>query len=444
MLAFPLHASAQPNANNSAAEQINLFTSWQDILQFGIEKEINELIPMLIQQKIYDVADLVSALFDNTFSDRLYIIALQYFRNLELFTVENICIRFLQQDDAPSEQLLIEIFQYFKASPVGRLQEQSLHLIRMFIADERVNIARIALESLAAHGDEDDLPALIRIVEDPSQENDIRGGAIIAIGTIQHTRGVAPLLTVLADEEEPTYIRQYAAVALGNINDAETIPVLQRYLQDDNARLRASIIDALAQFENADIESILRNALRDSNDEVRYAAVQGYADRAISAESFQYLQYRALHDSYEKIRNKALAIIAKNGGTEERNFLRAQLQNSAVPFQLRAAILVLLLMYDEPKSIADVMRIVSDELNAKNSYFLTTIARELARADLPSASAVYALLLQSKSSEVILYGLQGINRNNLRNLYDAVVAVGNNQDDRLIKQQAQFILARWE
>lgn len=99
----------------------------------------------------------------------------------------------------------------------------------------------------------DSIPALLAAAVNPHLDENVRGHAIEALGTM-HAREAVPELLKLLSEESPE-LRYWAAYSLGQIGDPASIPALERMASHDLARLgpphdRSLQEEALEALEN--------------------------------------------------------------------------------------------------------------------------------------------------------------------------------------------------
>jgi HEAT repeat protein len=68
----------------------------------------------------------------------------------------------------------------------------------------------------------------------------------LGLGEIGDARGVEPLIQTLQDED--SFLRRVAAVAVGNIGDARAIEPLTRALEDEDGLVRQAAAEALEKI----------------------------------------------------------------------------------------------------------------------------------------------------------------------------------------------------
>ena len=176
-------------------------------------------------------------------------------------------------------------------------------------------------------------PSLIHALNHPSINT--RLGAIEALGAIRDSHSIGPLATLLASDES-SELRWAAALALGEIGDAKSVPHLIKSLHDDERYVRYGAAKALEQLgwqpENEgekayyllaiqDWEGIkklgkdsiepLVNSLKEKNPAIRGIIVDLLSD--ISRVKAKNVCERVLRDPDERVRWKAVLASRKCG-----------------------------------------------------------------------------------------------------------------------------------
>ena len=440
---FFVHAQ---DAVDSSDDPEGQYAQWKLILQYGTESELINILPILADQRILELSPEVRALFDGVFSDMLLVAVIRYFNNIPQVTIETYIANILKKHQTHSEQLILEALYYIKRNLTHTFDVATLDLARMLIMqDESIPVARAAIDAIAVHGDTADAVMLEELLGDENLAADIRGGVILAIGELEINDLLLELHTILEDEQEPIYLRQYAVTSIGKVHNIMSIATLIEFATHANARLRATVIKVLAEYNTLEHISVLRGALRDSNDAVRLSAIQAFHNRPIDSDSLDIIKYKAINDPNSAVQTESILVLAQENSKEGRGYLREQIHNPKIAFNNRAEMIVQLIEYDYALSKDGIASIVSEELDGnRNSYFLKIIAQRLANVDAPHAIETYSHLLNSNEEDTLLYALQGISRNNISELEDMVKHIAEHHDNVSVQRQAIFVLDRWK
>jgi HEAT repeat protein len=124
-----------------------------------------------------------------------------------------------------------------------------------------------AAAALVAIGTES-LPSLITATRAPQWV--ARRNAVWALGALRDARGVAPVMTAIADREPP--VRRVAAWALGALDADVAVNALIDALGDSDASVRAQVAWALGAIRDRRAVDGLIKALKDQDEAVRAQA----------------------------------------------------------------------------------------------------------------------------------------------------------------------------
>ncbi len=168
------------------------------------------------------------------------------------------------------------------AEALGSLGPNALEatpaLVRL-LGDNHIVLRERAASTLGEIGTRSPLvvTALISALKDP--HHDVRAAAAEALGRIGTGGAPAAIpLARLVQTDGIGWVRVQAARALGKIGSARetVIPILVRASRSERSELRIAALDAVAHFGalTASADSAITLALRDSNPDVRDAAVR--------------------------------------------------------------------------------------------------------------------------------------------------------------------------
>jgi HEAT repeat protein len=115
------------------------------------------------------------------------------------------------------------------------------------LADADATVRWEAAKSLIALGDERAVPALIALAQGTG-ESDQRAAAVYALGFLNDSRALAPLLQVLRSSKEDAQVRGHAAEALAYINNRRAVPALIAALGDPAPEVRLWSAFALGEL----------------------------------------------------------------------------------------------------------------------------------------------------------------------------------------------------
>lgn len=182
------------------------------------------------------------------------------------------------------------------------------------IKDLQSQDSTIREAAAAAVGDLNDTRAvepLIKVLQE-DKDSDVRGAAAISLGRIKDIRALDPLLEALQDKD--SLVRSSAANGLGWLDDQRAVDALIRALKDESYEVRGLAAMSLGFIKNPKAVDTLVAALKDTRSEVRANAAASLGiigdGRAIDP------LIKALNDQDESVRDAAASSLQKLGWKE--------------------------------------------------------------------------------------------------------------------------------
>lgn len=152
--------------------------------------------------------------------------------------------------------------------------------------------------------------AIPYLIEGLRDENEgVRKGAAIALGTIGDPDGFEPLTRAITDPE--TEVRVLAAHALGKLSDPRAIPFLVNLFYDSNPGVRNAAADALSVIGMPAFEPLIA-ALNDTKPIARLAAIRALGK--IPDPGVIPPLVSKLNDAFPEMRTSAAAVLGEIGG----------------------------------------------------------------------------------------------------------------------------------
>jgi HEAT repeat protein len=122
---------------------------------------------------------------------------------------------------------------------------------------------------------------VIDIFENSQDDPKVRRYLALTLGIIGNENATAALLKAVGDKDTETEIA--ALIALGNIRDKKSLPVILQAARSDDAGVRQTAIYVLGAFDDAELARPLEAALNDPDELVTWNAAFALARRGSSA-----------------------------------------------------------------------------------------------------------------------------------------------------------------
>ncbi|MEW6709515.1 MAG: HEAT repeat domain-containing protein [Candidatus Riflebacteria bacterium] len=181
--------------------------------------------------------------------------------------------------------------------------------------------------------EERSLDLLVGLLSDISPT--VRNRAVLSIGKIGSSRIMSQLIDAYAKEDETSIRDVIVSTALEINPDLALARLTEKFVREENSRMRANLIKSLGMTGNSKSVILLTKALKDTDSRVRANAVEAIGQ--LSDPQFSDLLFPLLHDSNNRVRSNAAAALWKLGGMGAVLTLKQMLRSSHKQMRASAA-----------------------------------------------------------------------------------------------------------
>jgi HEAT repeat protein len=408
----------------------------RDTLRYGIESEITDLLRTLDAEKEGRFNDDILALFRSSRNNKLRTSILDFFSDLEWKGAEEDALALVSARDRNDQALVVSALSYLAQVRSKAALEYAPSIMKD--EDKKLLPGVIKLIGRAGGPDEEDL--LLGWMATDSATDDLKQGAMRALGDLGSRKAVEKLRKIAEDGLQGKANRMTACDALGKIGDPAAIPSLVSAANGDDPNVRSSAVSALASFRDADALAAVQSALRDSVALVRIAACKACAKLRLS-EAVPAIIYKATNDPEKAVKTEAMKSLADLGGSESFAFLRTYLENVKNDTTLRILAFGLLLRKD-PGSVDALRERLAAEGKEKDRSLYTSFVREIANSpDTPWALPLAKILFSDSDYLIRVGGLEWAKRNKGPEMRAELEQLASKDPSDYIRKRAAEILA---
>ncbi|TVR59131.1 MAG: HEAT repeat domain-containing protein [Spirochaetaceae bacterium] len=400
---------------------------WRDMLRFGIDSEVIELLPTLTENREVLLEPEVLRVFARSINPRLRRAALRYFTDLELTGAIDAVVELLSDIQDIADDLVLDAILYLSTVETDDRDDVAV-LFHELARSRRATVAGAAVRAIGKTGDERDVDVLLDLFDERTTPIAVRQSLVLALGELRTPRAVDRLISVLGRLDDDPTLRNYAADALGKIGDDRAVDALRVSLGSTDALHRAYAVNALGYFDSPEVPDMLEEALRDSFWRVRVAALDA-AGRRKEADLLPAVIYRARRDPETRVRLDAITAIAGIATPDAWEFLRSQFVDERVAPDIRRAILHQLVEHNAVESLPTIREVVQKEWASERPTMLEYTTRVLSTAKLPEASDIFVRLLDHPNFVLRIYGVRGIALNGLEQYKDRISEISENETE---------------
>ena len=419
------------------AQDPQILDKRRDVIRYGIESELLELVTALQNEKEDSLNQDLVALLAETRSPRLREAILKFFSAREWPGAVADAVSLLDGRDQEPVPPVAAALAYLSAIKA----REGVSRAREIVEARESKFLSQAIRLLGRAGGDPESDLLLSLYTSEETSDALRQDVIQALGELGSKSVVESLIKTLDDTGEKKATRMFAAEALGKIKDARAVSSLVRAANGDDPQVRGAAVSALGAFPGPEAEAAVVQALRDSLPTVRLAAVKASALRSIrDAEPF--IRFRARNDPDRKVKDESIRALGTLGGRDNFQFLRDLLQDTKADSASRAMAFTVLLERDTDGSRGDLDRALAAETVSKDTSLLKAFQRALVQStDKAAAPLVEAYVLKSSDFGTRIAGIDWVRRNKVSSLKPVLSALAESDKTEAVRTRAASALA---
>lgn len=414
-----------------------------DLIRYGLEPEVVELIATLGQEKDTSHDAELAELFNKTKSTEIRESIIKLFTTEKNIAIKDYALEILNDPYETKNATVQAIFSYITALKIT----EALPAIRAILKNENLDYRDTAIAALGELGDAEDAIYLMDYLDseisgDEKQRLIIRQNVMKALGELKALDTWDKLIEIIKNKDENANIRATAAVAVGNMGKVEAIPVLSVLFEDSDPVLRTASITALSNFDTMESNAILFEGFKDSYYKVRLQSVIAMEKRK-NPDAIPYLLYRAKNDPVDSVKTQAFVSLGAYNTEETNTWLRNVFidEKASETFRLKAASV---LLQNNPEFIfSDIEKTALQvAVDDKKKNFRYEIGKMIVAANTgQKSSQIASVFLVSKDVLTKSIGLDMFLKNKYPELKTIVEGIAADEKQGALQRRAKKILS---
>lgn len=413
------------------------FDSNSMTLSFGTPSEINSVVDKIVEEDDPRYSDALYDLFQSTASNDVR---------------EKILGYFARQKDPCLSAYAVEILDDPYDTPLSLVQECMTYvsevnckaaapaLIKLIDADDEKYFTS-ALSALGKTGGPKESLYLAKFLERDDLETAQRQALMRTLGQMNAVETFDSIIKIAQDEDENSFVRMYAAEALGNMKKDEAIPVLVKLFESDDPNMREYCIKGLQNFPNSKkAKTTIIQAIRDDHVKVRVQAVKAVKEMQMK-DAMDFLIYRAKNDSERSVKKECYPVIAEFDTQKGNDFLVKQITDKKVPDSAKLMAAEALLKCGNNVGTNEIAELAKEILDdpARNSLKFA-LGKILAKYMKPAFADVAVLYVQSKDAQLAALGLDMYKAGRYETVKSAVKTLAEDKKNSSNRTRARKLL----
>lgn len=393
-----------------------------DILKFGLEEDVSELLDTMIKNKDVRFVNEVYDLFQETKSVAIREKILTFFKTIEDPCLEDYAVMVLNDPYDEKNSTVNACFSYIQ---MAKTKAASPAVITLLESDNEEYFTG-ALETLGKIGGGQEALYITEYLERDDLTVAQRQSLVRVLGELHAVETYDKLVEYAQDEDENAFVRMYSAEAIGVMEKPEAEEVLVDLFEDDNPNLRQYVIKGIKHFKNKEANEILIQALKDSHYKVRQEAIAAIKENEVK-DSDEYLVYRAKNDPVQAVKNDSIEALAKLNTSKGNEYLLSQITEKKVPDAQRARVAKVLL--EEGQGVSEIVALAQETVkDDKRKQLRYALGKEMAKYENSAFADVTLEYLKSKDNSTIGTGLDMWAKGRYSNCKDEVNALADKAD----------------
>ncbi|MCG8481382.1 MAG: HEAT repeat domain-containing protein [Spirochaetales bacterium] len=432
-LCLSLSVLAQEEAPPNEEDVRSIVEDWRDTLLFGINSEIVDLLPTLVENGEDGLAEEVLSLFESSNDSAVLAGSARYLQEFELTGGHDRALAIIGEEDLRSDDLIVALMIYLRETGAV-LTDESVTALLAISRDGRLGPSVGAVRLLASAGT--DAAVLTELYDESGISEDVRGQILVELGERGDPQVFDFVREIIGEDEEATTVLQrFALDTLGKLGDPRALPIIMRQFDSSDALTRAYAVNALRQFETPEATDAIIAALRDEFWRVRVAALETIAERE-TTDALRAVMYKVRRDPERRVRLEAIETLAALDRAEGWRLLEERAASNRTGLDERIAIIDSLMRDRLPQSIDLVLTIMQEEWERENSRILDAIGRVASQTEDRTIEPVAARLLDHQNFILQIYGIRAAGRSRLTSLMEVVQARSEEGNHRAVRQAA--------
>ncbi|WP_295795580.1 HEAT repeat domain-containing protein [uncultured Treponema sp.] len=374
-------ADARPKKHETSKNYIDRSKDYEkncnDILKYGLEGQITELIDELTKNQDNRFVDGIYDLFQETKSVAVKEKILEYFTKLKDPCLASYAVEIINDPYDEKNSIVEKCFKYISEADI---KDANPGLVDLVDKEEDAYFTG-ALSALGETGGREEALFLADYLDRDDLNVSQRQALMRVLGRIKAVETWQKISEIAKDENENTFVRMYAVEAIGAMEKPESEDILVELFESNDPNLRTYVIKGISYFNDKKSSDLITQALRDSQYKVRLEAVSAVGKNRID-KAVPFLIFRCKDkDEQKQVKEKCYSVIADLNTSDGNDYLISVLKDKKIGDATKAKVSAALLEYNHAGT-AEVIELARSALKSdiqKNLRY--ALGKEFAKYD---------------------------------------------------------------
>ena len=374
-------ADTRPKKYDSSKNYVDRSKDYEkkcnDILKYGLEGQITELIDELTKNQDNRFVDGIYDLFQETKSVAVKEKILDYFTKLKDSCLASYAVEIINDPYDEKNSIVEKCFKYVSEADI---KDANPGLVDLVDKEEDAYFTG-ALSALGETGGKEEALFLADYLDRDDLNVSQRQALMRVLGRIKAVETWQKISEIAKDENENTFVRMYAAEAIGAMEKPESEDILVELFESNDPNLRTYVIKGISYFNDKKSSDLIIQALRDSQYKVRLEAVSAVGKNRID-KAVPFLIFRCKDkDEQKQVKEKCYSVIADLNTSDGNDYLISVLKDKKIGDATKAKVSAALLEYNHAgtKEVIELARSALKSDIQKNLRY--ALGKEFAKYD---------------------------------------------------------------
>lgn len=374
-------ADTRPKKHDSSKNYVDRSKDYEkkcnDILKYGLEGQITELIDELTKNQDNRFVDGIYDLFQETKSVAVKEKILDYFTKLKDSCLASYAVEIINDPYDEKNSIVEKCFKYVSEADI---KDANPGLVDLVDKEEDAYFTG-ALSALGKTGGKEEALFLADYLDRDDLNVSQRQALMRVLGRIKAVETWQKISEIAKDENENTFVRMYAAEAIGAMEKPESEDILVELFESNDPNLRTYVIKGISYFNDKKSSDLIIQALRDSQYKVRLEAVSAVGKNRID-KAVPFLIFRCKDkDEQKQVKEKCYSVIADLNTSDGNDYLISVLKDKKIGDATKAKVSAALLEYNHAgtKEVIELARSALKSDIQKNLRY--ALGKEFAKYD---------------------------------------------------------------
>ena len=410
-----------------------------NILKFGLDDEISSMLDGFMKEKTYLYLDETFDLFQRTRNVGLREKIITYFTQAKDNRLSDYALQVLEDPFDTKKTTVTLLFNYAAELDV----KDAAVYARTLLENDNTEYFDSALSAIAVLGTPDDALFLAEYLDREDLTTAQQQSVMKALGKIKAVETWDALVAICQDEDRNSFVRMYAAEAIGQMGKPESVPILVELFESTDPNFRVSVIKGLSNYPNdKNSIAVITEAVRDSHYKVRLEAISSIQKMKLT-EASSYILYRAKNDPESSVRYACFTALGELDSTEGEEYLVDLLKDKKQSDTTKVKACEVLVKKGNTSSINAVVALARESLSDdKKKSLRYALGKVFASNENPLFADICLEYIKSKDAATSGTGLDIYAKNKFSSVKSEVVLIADAEKSSANRTKARKILDR--